>query len=76
MHRLTEITPHSRCRIRRDAELAAPAVATAIALFSMLFTWIGMNLGRTSRRHWERVAKISAGLLLVGFGAANGTGWL
>lgn len=52
------------------------AVATTIACFSVLFTWIGMNLGRTSRRHWERVAKISAGLLLVGFGAANGTGWL
>ncbi|MEX1317470.1 MAG: manganese efflux pump, partial [Synechococcaceae cyanobacterium] len=52
------------------------AVATTIAWFSVLFTWIGMSLGRTSRRHWERVAKIGAGLLLVGFGAANGTGWL
>ncbi|MFO8237169.1 MAG: manganese efflux pump, partial [Prochlorococcaceae cyanobacterium] len=32
------------------------AVATTIAWFSVLFTWIGMGLGRTSRRHWERVA--------------------
>lgn len=52
------------------------AVATTIAGCSVLFTWIGMRLGRASRRHWERVAKIGAGLLLVGFGAANGTGWL
>ena len=51
------------------------AVAITIASFSLLFTWIGMRLGRASRRHWERVAKIGAGLLLMGFGAANGTGW-
>lgn len=52
------------------------AVATTIACFSMLFTWIGMNLGRESRRSWEQVAKIGAGVLLMGFGAANGLGWL
>lgn len=52
------------------------AVATTIACFSVLFTWIGMKLGRESRRSWERVAKIGAGLLLIGFGGANGMGWL
>jgi putative Mn2+ efflux pump MntP len=52
------------------------AVATTIACFSVLFTWIGMKLGRESRRGWEQAAKIGAGLLLVGFGAANGMGWL
>jgi len=52
------------------------AVATTIASFSVLFTWIGMRLGRESRRGWEQVAKIGAGMLLVGFGAANGMGWL
>jgi len=52
------------------------AVATTIACFSVLFTWIGMRLGRESRRGWEQVAKIGAGMLLVGFGAANGMGWL
>lgn len=50
------------------------AVATTIACFSVLFTWIGMRLGRESRRSWERVAKISAGGLLVAFGVANGMG--
>lgn len=52
------------------------AVATTIACFSVLFTWIGMILGRESRRNWERVAKIGAGVLLVGLGVANGMGWL
>lgn len=52
------------------------AVATNIVFFSVLFTWIGMRLGRKSRRGWEQVAKISAGMLLVGFGVANGMGWL
>lgn len=52
------------------------AVATTIACFSVLFTWIGMRLGRESRRGWERVAKIGAGMLLMGFGVANGMGWL
>jgi len=56
--------------------LADPlAVATTIACFSMLFTWIGLKVGHESRRSWEQVAKISAGVLLVGFGAANGMGW-
>lgn len=52
------------------------AVATTIAFFSALFTWIGMKLGHESRRNWERAAKIGAGILLMGFGAANGMGWL
>lgn len=52
------------------------AVATTIACFSVLFTWIGMKLGRESRRSWERAAKIGAGVLLLGFGAASGMGWL
>ena len=52
------------------------AVATTIACFSVLFTWIGMRLGHESRRSWEQIAKIGAGMLLVGFGTANGMGWL
>ena len=51
------------------------AVATTIACFSVLFTWIGMRLGHESRRSWEQIAKIGAGMLLVVFGAANGVGW-
>ncbi|GIT97733.1 manganese efflux pump [Sulfurovum sp. TSL1] len=52
------------------------AVATTIACFSVLFTWIGMRLGHESRRGWEQISKIGAGILLVGFGAANGMGWI
>lgn len=52
------------------------AVAATIACFSVMFTWIGMNLGHESRRGWEQAAKIGAGVLLVAFGAANGMGWL
>lgn len=52
------------------------AVATTIACFSVAFTWIGMRLGRESRRSWEQKAKIGAGMLLLGFGVANGMGWL
>ena len=52
------------------------AVATTIACFSVLFTWIGIRLGRESRRSWEQASKIGAGVLLVGLGAANGIGWL
>ncbi|MDF0591870.1 manganese efflux pump [Methanotrichaceae archaeon Mx] len=51
------------------------AVATAIAFFSVLFTWAGMRLGRDSRHGWERGAKIVAGALLVGLGLAGGAGW-
>lgn len=52
------------------------AVAMTIVGFSVLFTWIGVKLGRKSRRGWEQLAKIGAGLLLVAFGVANGMGWL
>lgn len=51
-------------------------VATTIAFFSVLFTWIGMSLGRQSRRSWEPMAKIGSGLLLLSFGAASALGWL
>ncbi|MCR3883811.1 MAG: manganese efflux pump MntP family protein [Methanothrix sp.] len=52
------------------------AVAGTIASFSVLFTWVGMQLGRESRRNWERAAKVIAGGLLVGLGVACGLGWL
>ncbi|MDI9400206.1 MAG: manganese efflux pump [Euryarchaeota archaeon] len=52
------------------------AVAGTIAFFSVLFTWVGMRLGREYRRNWERGAKVAAGGLLVGLGAACGLGWL
>ncbi|HPA14587.1 MAG TPA: manganese efflux pump [Desulfobacterales bacterium] len=50
-------------------------VAGTIAFFAVLFTWLGIRLGRESRRRWERSAKIGAGALLMGFGVASGAGW-
>lgn len=51
-------------------------VATTIAVFSMAFSWLGITLGSTARRHWERWAEAGAGVLLLGLAAANGVGWL
>lgn len=51
-------------------------VAATIAVFSAGFTWLGIGLGQTSRRHWEQYAKIGAGLLLIGLGVANALGWI
>ena len=51
------------------------AVASAIAFFSVLFTWVGMRLGRESRRNWERMAKLFSGLLLIGLGMSIMLGW-
>lgn len=44
------------------------AVATAIAIFAILFTRLGFQLGCEARRRWERTVKIAAGgmLLLLG----------
>ena len=55
-------------------EVRPLTVAVTICIFSVLFTWLGINLGRETRRHWERTAKIWAGMLLVGLGMANGAG--
>lgn len=52
-------------------DVSALAVATTIALFSTAFTWVGMRLGASSRRHWERYSQIGAGVLLVGLGLAS-----
>ncbi len=51
-------------------------VASTIAFFSVLFTWVGIGLGDMSRRHWERRAKLASGVLLLGLGVANAVGWL
>lgn len=55
-----------------------PPVAAAglIAVTSMTCTWIGLGLGESARRHWERAARGLAGVLLVVRGWAMGTGWL
>lgn len=51
-------------------------LAAAISFFSVIFTWLGMQFGRESRRRWERTAKIASGVLLMLLGIASGVGWL
>lgn len=51
-------------------------LAATISFFSVIFTWLGMQLGRESRRRWERTAKIASGVLLMLLGIASGFGWL
>lgn len=41
-------------------------IASTIAVFSMVFTWLGLRLGDHSRRHWERMTLTASGLLLIG----------
>lgn len=56
---------------------ASPVVvATAIMLFSVTFTWIGIGVGAAGRRHWERYAEFGAGGLLVALGIAAGAGFV
>ena len=41
-------------------------LASCIAAFSVVFTWLGLKLGREARRNWETIAQIGAGSLLIG----------
>jgi manganese efflux pump family protein len=56
--------------------LSALWVALTIAVFSMAFTWVGIGLGGEMRRHWERRAKLGAGVLLICLGIASAVGWV
>ncbi len=58
------------------AEAPPLAVASAIALFSVAFTWLGIHIGTESRHLRERTAKIISGILLMLLGIAGGTGIL
>lgn len=51
-------------------------LAGTISFFSVVFTWLGMQLGSESRRRWEQMAKIATGTLLILLGAATAMGWL
>ena len=46
-------------------------VATTIALFSLVFTWLGMHLGAKARRHWQQYTELGAGILLLGLAMAS-----
>ncbi len=47
------------------------ALASTIALFSVAFTWIGLEMGARAQKSYERFAKIAAGLLLLALAGAD-----
>lgn len=51
-------------------------VAATIALFSMSFAWLGLQLGHEARRHWERYAGVGAGILLLALAGVSWAGWI
>lgn len=51
-------------------------LASVIACCSVCFTLLGLHLGNSARRGWERPTQIGAGLLLIGLGMASALGWL
>lgn len=51
-------------------------LALTITACSLLFSAIGLRIGDAGRRHFETVAEISAGILLLGLAAADVAGWL
>lgn len=57
-------------------EVSPLLVATVIACFSVSFTLAGLQLGAAGRRHWERPARVAAGVALVALGVGVGAGWI
>lgn len=51
------------------------ALAATIAVFSSVFTFVGVTIGDDLRRHWERRTEIIAGVLLIALGIAVAAGW-
>ncbi len=51
-------------------------VAGTICFFSVLFVWLGMQIGRETRHWLEGRAKVVSGLLLMLLGVASGVGWI
>lgn len=57
-------------------DVRALLVAAVIASFSVSFTLVGLQLGAVGRRHWERRARVAAGVALVAVGLAVAAGWI
>jgi manganese efflux pump family protein len=51
------------------------ALATTIVVFSSVFTFIGVTVGKDLHRRWEQAAEIASGLLLIALGIAVALGW-
>lgn len=51
-------------------------LALTIATCSVVFSAVGLRIGDEGRRHFETIAEVSAGILLLGLAAADLAGWL
>lgn len=56
--------------------LSPLAMALTIMSFSVLFSWIGLEIGARSRRSYETPTEIMSGLLLLGIAWADWVGWI
>jgi putative Mn2+ efflux pump MntP len=52
------------------------AMAATIATSVLAFILLGLKLGSTVRRHWERRSEIAAGVLLMALAGAMAFGWI
>jgi len=55
-------------------EVSPLSLAITIMCFSVLFTWVGMHLGRISSQNYERMARVGSGILLVALGVSSWVG--
>jgi manganese efflux pump family protein len=55
--------------------VAPPTLALAAGVAVLVFTVLGVLVGSSARRRWERWAHIGAGLVLLALAAATGLGW-
>ena len=58
-------------------EKAEPfVVAGTIAVFSVVFTFAGIHLGRFLGSYWQQITKIVSGILLALLGIGHAVGWI
>lgn len=51
-------------------------LALTIATCSVVFSAVGLGIGDAGRRHFETIAEVAAGIVLLGLAAADVAGWL
>lgn len=51
-------------------------VASVIASFSMVFSWLGLEVGSRWEHRWENQIQFIAGVLLIGLALVSWFGWL
>ncbi len=52
------------------------ALATTIMVFSVVFSWVGLQIGERAQRSFEKPAEAVSGALLLGVAWMSWSGWL